>query len=526
MTAAVILGGGFAGMLAAEVLARHVDAVTIIESGWYPAGPGTRPGLPQAHHNHVLIADGARALETLLPGIGADLYARGAHRRGLTGETLILSSHGWFRRYETGAYVISCSRWLIDHAVRQRVLARRAVSVRARTRALGLTGDASRVTGVIVRPRGGRAETIQADIVIDATGRWSRAARWLAEIGGHEIEEVTIRSGAVYSTRLFQAPAGLAAGIPAVMIHPRLTGAHPDIGATLFPIEGGRWIVTLTGNHGAEPPSDERGFTDFALSLPSTIVAELMAAAAPAGGVLPYRATASTRRFFDRARLPDGFLAVGDAVVAVNPVYSHGMSVAALGALRLDIELTQRGAGPEVFPGIQPAIAAAAERSWWLATGRTALAADGKPRAEAQLERRARIAMTRVMLGSRVLMAEFFRVQALVPTEGPDPMSVSREMSRDPQPLLSTEAAVAQYPSLSVFGGSRVRRRSADSPCDVVRQSRVFQPADLAGRHAPALSSALRWRAQRVVGPAGPAARGHGHHARSGPGHPGIRRLP
>jgi flavin-dependent dehydrogenase len=452
MTTAVVLGGGFAGVLAATVLARHVDHVTVIESGWYPAGPGIRPGLPQAHHNHVLIADGARALETLLPGTLDALFAWGAHRRGLTGDALILSSQGWFRRHETGAYLISCSRWLMDHVVRRQALAGGLVSVLERTRALGLVGNASRVAGVVVRCEGAPAEKIQADIVIDAMGRWSPAGRWLAEIGGHGPEEATVDPGLAYSTQLYEAPAGLAAAIPAIMIHPGPAARKPDQGATLFPIEGDRWVVTLTGTRGGEPPAGEQGFKDFASSLRSAIVADLMAAARPVGGIRTYRATSNRKRFFERASLPEGFLALGDAVVAVNPTYSHGMSVAALSALRLAREFGQRGAEPSVFPELQAAMVSEAERSWRMATvhdGRLAPGPETRQRAETPSERQARIRMTQAILGSRVLMSEFFRAHALSsPDVSPD-ASISREMSRDPEPLLTTDEAVAQYPVLS-----------------------------------------------------------------------------
>jgi flavin-dependent dehydrogenase len=451
MTTAVVLGGGFAGVLAATVLARHVDAVTVVESGWYPADPGIRPGLPQAHHNHVLVAGGASALETLLPGTLDALAARGAHRRDLSGDALILSAEGWFRRHETGAYLISCSRWLMDHVVRQRALASGAVSVRERTRALGLAGDASRVAGVVTGSADGRTETIKADIVVDATGRRSRAGRWLAELGGQGIrgvEEATVDSGLAYSTRVYQAPADLAAAIPAVMLHPRPAAGQPGRGATLFPVEGGRWIVTLTGTRGGEPPAGERGFVAFARSLRSPIVAELMAAATPLGGVRPYRATSNRRRFFERARLPEGFLVIGDALVAVNPVYSHGMSVAALSALRLDRELEGHGAEPSAFPRLQAAMAAEAERSWRMATeqdgGHTRL-----PRELTPSERQARLRMTRTVLTSRVLMARLFRAQTLIPPEAAGAASIPGEAPGNPEPPLSTDEAIAQYPGLS-----------------------------------------------------------------------------
>ncbi|MFE4260668.1 NAD(P)/FAD-dependent oxidoreductase [Streptomyces sp. NPDC056883] len=461
MTKAVVLGGGFAGVLVARVLSRHVDEVTVVEGGRYPAGPGVRPGLPQAFHSHVLVTAGAQALDTLLPGTLEALLARGAHRRGLPDGALILSADGWFRRHETGAFMVSCSRWLMDHVIRQRALADGAVTVRERTRVLGLVGDASRVTGVRVAGEDGSGEdgsdeTLRADLVVDATGRRSRAGRWLTAIGGPGVEEEVVDPGLAYSTRIYRAPPGLAADLPAIMVHPRPSGGRPGYGATLFPIEDGRWIFTLTGTRAARPPVDEPGFTDGARSLRSPIVAELLAAAEPLGGVRPFRATANRRRYFERLPLPEGFLVIGDALTAVNPVYSHGMSVALLGALRLERELAERGARPSVLPAVQAAVAETAAESWRMATEQDRVRAfaegsapaDGPGSAEGSgsaAGRRMRARVSQAVLSSPVLMTRLFRAQTLVPSGAALPRPSA---GRSAAPPLDTDEAVAQFPGL------------------------------------------------------------------------------
>ncbi|MCM1968270.1 NAD(P)/FAD-dependent oxidoreductase [Streptomyces sp. G1] len=468
MTKAVVLGGGFAGVLVARVLSRHVDEVTVVEGGRYPAGPGVRPGLPQAFHSHVLVTAGAQALDTLLPGTLEALLARGAHRRGLPDGALILSADGWFRRHETGAFMVSCSRWLMDHVIRQRALAGGAVTVRERTRVVGLVGDASRVTGVRVTGEDGSEATLRADLVVDATGRRSRAGRWLTGIGGPGVEEEVVDPGLAYSTRIYRAPPGLAADLPAIMLHPRPSSGRPGYGATLFPIEGGRWIFTLTGTRAARPPVDEPGFTDGARSLRSPIVAELLAAAEPLGGVRPFRATANRRRYFERLPLPDGFLVIGDALTAVNPVYSHGMSVALLGALRLDRELAERGARPSALPAVQAAVAEAAAESWRMATeqdrvrafaegsasagGSGSAEGSGSGSGSGSVEgsgsaagQRMRARVSQAVLSSPVLMTRLFRAQTLVPSGAPLPRPSA---GRSAAPPLDTDEAVAQFPGL------------------------------------------------------------------------------
>jgi 2-polyprenyl-6-methoxyphenol hydroxylase-like FAD-dependent oxidoreductase len=81
-TAAVVIGGSMAGVLAARVLSEHFDHVTIVERDALPSVPQNRRGVPQGKHLHALLAMGAEILEELFPGFGDDLQAFG----GLVGD--------------------------------------------------------------------------------------------------------------------------------------------------------------------------------------------------------------------------------------------------------------------------------------------------------------------------------------------------------------------------------------------------------------------------------------------------------
>ena len=72
---AVVVGGGIGGMLAARVLSEYFTHVTVLERDDLPRRPAHRPGVPQDRHPHLLLAQGYRVLEELLPGIGTELIA-------------------------------------------------------------------------------------------------------------------------------------------------------------------------------------------------------------------------------------------------------------------------------------------------------------------------------------------------------------------------------------------------------------------------------------------------------------------
>src|SRR4051812_44790022 len=75
---AVVIGGSLAGLLAARVLSETVETVTVVDRDEMPTAPAHRRGVPQSRHTHGLLAKGFEIFEELLPGLGADLIARGA----------------------------------------------------------------------------------------------------------------------------------------------------------------------------------------------------------------------------------------------------------------------------------------------------------------------------------------------------------------------------------------------------------------------------------------------------------------
>lgn len=368
----IVLGGGFAGMLAGAALSPHADKVTILERDELPNGPEPRRGVPQARHAHSLWSGGARAVEALLPGTHAQLSEAGARRIEFPGEMVALAAQRWMQRQlSPREYLITCSRELLDWTIRRQVLALPNVTV-CRTVAERLLGDTSRVTGVHVSEHD---SSMSADLVIDATGRGSRAQQWLSELGAHVAPEVVIDSGMTYASRLFRAPLSVeeAARFPLIYIRPNPRTPSGQ-GATLAPIENGRWLVTLTGTRGGEPTGDERDFIPFAGKGLHSIIGDLLVNAEPLGPVHRMRSLINRRRYYERLRTwPAGFLVLGDAVATVNPVYGQGMSVAALGALELHRRTTGSALSAGATRRLQCAIGRTIDTAWTVATGQDLL---------------------------------------------------------------------------------------------------------------------------------------------------------
>ncbi|MFD7553231.1 MULTISPECIES: NAD(P)/FAD-dependent oxidoreductase [unclassified Streptomyces] len=369
---AVVLGGGLAGTLAAAALAPHVAEVLVVERDTVlPETASPRPRLPQAAHAHMLWSGGADAIEELLPGTTATWLEAGAHRIPIPNGMVSYSPAGWFRRWTETHYLIGASRDLVDWGVRNGLRAAHPnVRIRTGVRIAGLVGDGSAVTGVRVLDEAREEEVVDADLVVDATGRDSKAPEWLAAIGGPAIEETVVDAGVRYASRRYRAPEGAGSDWPVINIQadPRL--GTPGQVVSVIPIEDGQWHVSLSGTRGGEPSGDEQLFEEFARGVRHPLAADFLARAEPIGEVAVYGRTANRQRLYEKAAMPSGFVVLGDAATSLNPVYGHGMSAAALGALALrDTAVKTPVDAPKFARQAQKAIAGPASAAWLLAVG-------------------------------------------------------------------------------------------------------------------------------------------------------------
>ncbi|MET9500589.1 FAD-dependent monooxygenase [Streptomyces sp. NPDC006622] len=368
---AVVIGAGLAGMLAAAALSTVVDQVIVLERDDLPDGPEHRKGLPQGRHAHLLMAGGLAAMEDLVPGVGMrkHLLAAGAREISLSSGMIALTPEGWFRRWRhEGPRMMTSSRALLDWAVRDAVLANTGAEVR-KGQVRELTGDAWRVTGVRVSAPGGD-EVIDADFVVDASGRGSRVVHWLSELGISDVREKTVDAGLVNATRIYRTPEG-AGRFPLTIIQANPYQGLPGRSGMVLPIEGDRWMVSLAGTRGGgEPPSDPDGFLRYTLDLPHPLVGRLIAGAEPLTDIHVSRSTSNHRRYLEKVReWPERFVALGDALATFNPAYGQGMSVAALGAQVLGRELRRGGAidSAGLARRVQRGAASSVEAAWTMA---------------------------------------------------------------------------------------------------------------------------------------------------------------
>ena len=336
LTQAVVVGGSVAGLLTARVLADFFDTVIVVDRDRLPTHPESRKGVPQSPQPHVLFTRGYQILEELFPGIGDDLQQAGAVPIDWAREFHYFNEGAWNCRTDQPTNIASftCSRPLLEWAIRQKLAAFSQVKFVDRHRVTGLLSKSGKITGVELEsvPEKVRSQLSTA-LVVDASGRGSAAPKWLENAGFQAPSETVVNPFLGYATRRYHAPKDVAHDWKVMLISQQ----PPDATRLgyLAKIEDGQWIATLGGYGHDFPPIDELGFLAFARSLPSSEFYDAIVTAKPVSEIYAHRATANRWRHYEKVKPPDGFVALGDAVCALCPVYGQGMTISALSALVL-----------------------------------------------------------------------------------------------------------------------------------------------------------------------------------------------
>lgn len=373
---ALIIGGSLAGLFAARVLSDSFKTITILDRDIFPLTPDHRKGVPQSHHAHGLLPTAFPIIEQLFPGIINDLCKDGADVASDIIPLAIVSPKGLLPLPKMREASISFSRPLLEWHVRNRVSKLSNIHIITNTDVTRLlaTLDRTCVTGVQVHKRGeqrSKSNTITrlyADLVVDASGRHSKAPQWLTDLGYDAPRVETINSNLRYASRFYLKPEQFPAKWQNIIINGRPPN---DRGGVMLSVDHGRWHVTLGGMAGKAPPIDEEGFLQWAQELADPSIYEAIRIAQPLTPIRGYGTPENYFRHFElMQRWPTGFIVIGDAVCAFNPIYGQGMTVSAFGAMVLKrcLQEQQNSSGVNFEQYFQQQLAETIATPWLLAT--------------------------------------------------------------------------------------------------------------------------------------------------------------
>jgi 2-polyprenyl-6-methoxyphenol hydroxylase-like FAD-dependent oxidoreductase len=372
MSDIVILGAGVCGLAAAVVLAEDGHEVMVLErddettpaSGVEAWQGWKRSGVAQFRHPHLLLAGARHVLDSHLPAVREALTGAGGLRLDLLGwlPPPIAGSppHPGDDRFIT----LTGRRPVVEYAFAS--VAEELADVRRGVRVAGLLTGPSAVPSVphVSGVRTVDGECIDADLVIDATGRRSEAPRWLAALGARSPLDEAEDSGFVYYSRYFHG----ANGYPT-----RQTGLNMPVGSIsllTLPADNDTWSVTIYAS------SRDRAAREFRRADVWTNVVRACPLHAhwlhgdPISDVLAISGTMGRcRRFIvDGVPVATGVLAVGDASACTNPSIGRGVSLGLKHVARLrDVVRAELG-NPGRLAEAWDAVTEAELTPWYRAT--------------------------------------------------------------------------------------------------------------------------------------------------------------
>jgi 2-polyprenyl-6-methoxyphenol hydroxylase-like FAD-dependent oxidoreductase len=370
---AVVIGSGIAGLSAAAVLAGYFEQVDILERDKIAASIQSRPGTPQDRHPHGLLAGGLKALGEILPGFERDLAAAGGVPVKIAEEIRVERADvGALPCRDFGLSILCASRPLIESVLRYRVMAISNISLRPECRVGKIIESNGVACGVQFDVGRRRSQTLESNLVVDASGRGAPTSSLLDALGWGQpkVSEVNLEIG--YSTMIVRfSPHDL----PQWKVV--LTGTNPPysgLTALFFPLEGDRWYITIA-DHAAVPRLQTwDDFISACSELKTQTLSQLLSRAQPIGSVRHFGFSANRWQHFEELRrLPRGVLPVGDALCRFNPTYGQGMSSAALQARLLRTALEETAAEADPIAAAQAAfmsdVKSVVQQPWNMSTG-------------------------------------------------------------------------------------------------------------------------------------------------------------
>ncbi|WP_424630355.1 NAD(P)/FAD-dependent oxidoreductase [Bradyrhizobium sp. SYSU BS000235] len=369
---AVVIGAGFSGLPVAAVLAKYFEQVVILERDQLDNHPASRVGTPQDRHPHLLLAGGLNALDEICPGYSNELESAGAVAISLWRDAHFERADiGVLPKRDFGTPVLLASRPLFEFVLRRKVLAIGNIELRTQCRVMSVLSFDGAVRGVRFESESHAVETLEADLVVDASGRARPTLELLDELDYDRPDNSEVGPDITYSTVVVKIPPQAAPHAQIVRTFANLP--ESGVNAAIGPIEGGESIAFIVTPVDVPRPNTWEAYLDLLRGLITPTLFNILRQAKTPKCIDHFGFPTSVWRHFEQmSRLPRGILPVGDSICRFNPTYGQGMSVAAQEARLLQDVLASATAEPDPVGAMQAEflarVAAILQTPWDMST--------------------------------------------------------------------------------------------------------------------------------------------------------------
>src|SRR6185369_165835 len=346
----LIIGGGICGLGTALLMARDGHEVTVLERDAGPIPPSAeaaweqweRKGVAQFRQPHNFMPGLRLLLEAELPDIQDSLRQHGATKYDLVNPIPTLFADRSARPIDEKLWTLTARRPLGEWVFAQAAARQQGLSIHRGVQVKELRTGARAIPGVphVVGVKTADGRELDADLVIDATGRQSPSTRWLAAIEARAPYQEQADCGFTYYTRYFSGK------IPQ-RIAPTLSHLG-TISILTLPGDNDTWSVTIFTASGDQPLKrlrHEELWTKTIRACPihaHWLEGEATTEVLAMGGIVD-----RYRRFVvDRKPIATGFVAIADAWACTNPSAGRGLTIGMIHALRLRDVLRSSGEDP------------------------------------------------------------------------------------------------------------------------------------------------------------------------------------
>lgn len=340
----VVIGAGPGGLGAAAPLAAAGHDVTILDRD--PAPPAgdeevawtswDRRSVPQIRQPHFFLARFWKEVGETAPSLKAALEAAEPTVYNFAERMPPFATDRDPQPGDEELVGIGFRRPTFERVLRQWIATQDRITLRCGVAVKGLVADGD---GSVPHVRGVTLDdgtTIEADLVVAATGRHGAAVQWLADIGAGPVEQEEADAGLAYYSRYYR----LEPGAEMPMQYGRPVAECGSLIVFTFPADHNTFTLCCTplaDDAAMRPLKDNDAFTRVMEAIPKT--AEWLAD----GRATPISDVGRLGRIEDRRRrlvvdgrpAATGILLTADAAFCTNPVLGRGTSLAWMAGRRL-----------------------------------------------------------------------------------------------------------------------------------------------------------------------------------------------